>query len=90
MYVHVTYITLFLPKSLYFRTKRSFITPLFSQFVLCNASNNTTSRNIGRGTDAWAVPHLKFGGTVPPVPLKSSLMSLTRTLQLALYRPIVL
>ena len=27
--------------------------------------DNTTSQNIG-GTDAWALPHLKFGGTVPP------------------------
>ena len=47
--------TLLLPKTLYFRTKYSFIAPFFSQFVLCNASNNTTSRYIG-GTDAWTVP----------------------------------
>ena len=37
-------------------------------FVLSRASDNTTSLNIG-GTNAWAVPHLKFlWGTVPPVP----------------------
>src|SRR6218665_182798 len=30
--------------------------------------DNTTSQNIG-GTDAWAVPHLKFGGDRPPSPL---------------------
>ena len=40
----------------------------FSRLVLCHASNNTTSQNIG-GTNAWAVPHLKFGGTVPALPL---------------------
>ena len=33
--------------------------------------DNTTSQNIG-GTDAWAVPTSKFGGTVPPVPLPRS------------------
>src|SRR6218665_699355 len=38
---------------------------LKSQFVLCRASNNTTSLNIG-GMDAWAVPHLKFWGDRPP------------------------
>jgi len=34
-------------------------------FLLCSCfrahPNNTTSQNIG-GTDAWAFPHLKFGG----------------------------
>ena len=39
----------------------------FTQFVLSHASDNTTSQNIG-GTDAWAVPHLKFRAH-PPVPL---------------------
>ena len=38
----------------------------FTLFVLSRASDNTTSKNIG-GTNAWAVPHLKFWGTVPPV-----------------------
>src|SRR6218665_1022078 len=36
-------------------------------FVLSRASDNTTSQNI-RGTSAWAVPHLKFGGGRPPSP----------------------
>src|SRR6218665_2318053 len=51
---------------LYFRTNNSSITPFFSQFVLCQASNNTTSRNIGGWMHAWAVPHLKFWGDRPP------------------------
>ena len=42
------------------------MTPFFTLFVLSHTSDNTTSQNIG-GTDAWAVPHLKFWGTVPPV-----------------------
>src|SRR6218665_311168 len=42
-------------------------------FVLSHASDNTTSQNIGGtvhgGTDAWAVPHLKFlGGPSPRSP----------------------
>src|SRR6218665_627929 len=37
---------LFLLRNLYFRTKHSFMISFFSQFVLCHASNNTTSRNI--------------------------------------------
>jgi len=49
------------------------MTPVFTQFALSQASDNTTSRNIG-ATDARAVPHLKFfGGTAPPAP-KSPLM----------------
>jgi len=62
--------TLFSTKHLYFRANISSSTPFFSQFVLCHASNDTTSRNIGE-TDAWVVPHLKFWVTVPPVPPKS-------------------
>src|SRR6218665_2238469 len=58
---YVTYLAIFLPKNLYFRTKYSFMPLSFSQLVLSHASDNTTSRNIG-GTDAWAVPHLKFWG----------------------------
>jgi len=69
---------IFFTKNLYFRTKNSFMTPIFTQFVLSHASDSTTSLNIGE-TDAWAVHHLKFGGSVPPVPPKSlpmpSLMS---------------
>src|SRR6218665_3486401 len=53
-------------KSLHFRTKNSLITPLFTQFVLTHASNNTTSRNIW-GTDTWAVPHLKFWEGPSPI-----------------------
>ena len=48
-----TYMTIFLTKNLYFRTKISSLTPFKSQFVHCHASNNTTFRNIG-GMDAWA------------------------------------
>src|SRR6218665_1835309 len=62
--------TLFLPKNLYIRTKHSFMTPFFSQFVLCHASNNTSSRNIG-GTDAWAVPPPQILWGTTPVPPKS-------------------
>ena len=40
-------------------------TPFFTLFILSRASDNTTSQNIG-GTDAWAVPHLKFWGVVSP------------------------
>src|SRR6218665_1003142 len=40
-------------------------TPLFTLFILSRASDNTTSLNIG-GTNAWAVPHLKLWGAVPP------------------------
>jgi len=68
--------TIFLPKSLYFRTKLSFMTPVSSPFVLGYASNNTTSQNIG-GTAAWAVPTKNFGVTVPPAPPKSPPMVLT-------------
>ena len=51
----------------YFRKEFLYDT-VFTLFVLSRASDNTTSQNIG-GTDAWAVPHLTFGGTVPPAPL---------------------
>src|SRR6218665_3415210 len=40
----------------------------FTLFILSRASDNTTFQNIG-GTNAWAVPHLKFFGDRPPVPL---------------------
>src|SRR6218665_44718 len=43
----------------YFR-KKSFMTPFFTLFVLSRASDNTTSLKLLEGTDAWAVPHLKF------------------------------
>src|SRR6218665_491467 len=40
-------------------------TPFFTLFILSRASDNTTSQNIG-GTNAWAVPHLKFLGGPSP------------------------
>jgi len=52
------------------------MTPFLSQFVLSLTSHNSTSQNI-RGTDAWAVPHLKFWGSVPQSPPKSPPMVLT-------------
>src|SRR6218665_453629 len=43
-------------------------TYFFTLFIFSHASDNTTSQNIG-GTDAWAVPHLKFlGGPSPSGP----------------------
>src|SRR6218665_1721210 len=43
----------------------SLVTPFFTLFLLSRSSDNTTSQNIG-GTDAWAIPHLKFfWGAVP-------------------------
>src|SRR6218665_489676 len=54
----------FLAKKPLFHYKTFFHDTFFSQFVLCNASNSTTSRNIG-GTDALAVPLLKFWGLSP-------------------------
>ena len=56
--------TLFLPKNLCFRTKTLLHDTFFSEFVLCYASTNTTSRNIG-GTEAWAVPTSNLGGPSP-------------------------
>src|SRR6218665_518763 len=46
--------------------KNSFMTLFFTQFVLSYASNNTTSRNIGRGRMHGPSPHLKFFGDHPP------------------------
>src|SRR6218665_2905090 len=47
-------------------------TQFFTLFMLSRTSDNTTSQNIG-GTNAWAVPHLKFwGDRPPPVPPRSS------------------
>src|SRR6218665_10496 len=48
------------------RNKNTF----FTLFILSRASDNTTSQNIG-GTDAWAVPHLKFWGNRLPQPPRS-------------------
>src|SRR6218665_1725466 len=40
-------------------------TQFFTLFMLSRTSDNTTSQNIG-GTNAWAVPHLKFWGDRSP------------------------
>ena len=62
--------TIFFTENPYFRKDKFLHDTFFTQFVLSHASDNTTSRNIGRGTDALTVPHLKsYGGTVPLVPL---------------------
>ena len=57
-------------KNLYFR-RNSMMTPfLLNSYFRTHSTTlllkivNTTSQNIG-GTDAWAVPHLKFGGPFP-------------------------
>ena len=49
----------FLDENVYFAQKIS----VFS----VRTCDNTTSPHIG-GADAWAVPHLKFGATVPQPP----------------------
>src|SRR6218665_413429 len=46
-------------------------TPFKTLFILSRASDNTASQNIG-GKNAWAVPHHKLWGTVPPVPPRFS------------------
>src|SRR6218665_857562 len=43
--------------------------PFFTLFILSRISDNTTSQNIG-GTNAWAVPHLKFSGGPSPLGLR--------------------
>src|SRR6218665_109650 len=48
-------------KNHYFLDKTIF----FTLFILSRASDNTTCLNIG-GTNAWAVPHLKFLGRPSP------------------------
>src|SRR6218665_789767 len=58
----------FLTKNLDFRTNNSSFTPLFTQFVVCLTSNNSTSQNIG-GRMHGPTPHLKFGGVPPLHPL---------------------
>ena len=61
----------------------SLMTPFFTLFVLSRTSDNTTSQNIG-GTDAWAVPHLKFLGDHPPVTPRSPSMIGRRSISLSL------
>src|SRR6218665_2020423 len=60
----------------FFLTRKTTIsekTSFRTLFLLCSyfrARPTTLLLKILGGTDAWAVPHLKFfGGTVPPVPL---------------------
>src|SRR6218665_1832706 len=53
--------TLLLMENLYFRTKHSFMVHFFNQFILCKASNNTTSPNIG-----GRPPTSNFEGDRPP------------------------
>src|SRR6218665_4001758 len=66
----MSYMTLSTQEKRLFSEKNSVMTLFFTLFVLSRASDNTASQNI-RGTDAWAVPHLKFWGTVPRVPPRS-------------------
>src|SRR6218665_267242 len=65
------YITLF-DENVYF--------PKMSAFSV-RTCDNITSPNIG-GTDAWAVPHLKFWGDRPPSPLRSPPMAASLSLRL--------
>src|SRR6218665_3568049 len=58
----------FLTRKTTISEKNSFMTLFFTLFVLLRASDNTTSRNIG-GQMHGPSSHLKFWGTVPPVPL---------------------
>src|SRR6218665_303338 len=57
----VTSVTLFFTNNLYFRKKFLHDT-FFSQFVLCHASNNTTSQNIGADGCMGRPPISNFGG----------------------------
>src|SRR6218665_2448802 len=68
---------LFLTKNLYFTNNKKILHLIlfYCHFVLSHASLNTTSTNI-RGTDAWAVPHLKFFGEPSPSSPKSPPMAL--------------
>ena len=55
-------------KNHYFKKEFLNKTSFYTLFILSHTSDNTTSLNIG-GTNAWAVPHLKFfGGIVPHSP----------------------
>ena len=49
------------------------MTPFFTLFVLSRSSDNTTSQNIGGdGCMGRPPPQILFGGTVPPVPPRST------------------
>src|SRR6218665_2367413 len=54
-------------KKHYFRKEFLDDTYFFTLFELSRPSHNTTSQNIG-GTNAWAIPHLKVWGDLPPSP----------------------
>src|SRR6218665_1316519 len=52
-------------------SEKNSLTPIFfTLFELSRPSHNTNSQNIG-GTNAWAVPHLKFWGGQSPLGLRS-------------------
>src|SRR6218665_2304321 len=56
-------------KNHYFRKEflNSLIRQFFTLFILSHTSDNIASLNIG-GTNAWAIPHLKFWGDHPHGP----------------------
>src|SRR6218665_1053329 len=56
---------LFLTRKTTISEKNSFMTPFFLCSYFRAHPTTLLLKNIG-GTDAWAGPHLKFGGTVPP------------------------
>jgi len=60
---------IFFTKNLYFRTRNSFMTLFFTQFVLSHASDNTTSRNFGGRMHGPSPTSNVRGGSSPPVPL---------------------
>src|SRR6218665_1142552 len=61
---NVVYYPFFTRKPL-FKKNNSLTTP----FLLCSCFHMHLLLKILGGTDAWAVPHLKFWGTVPQFPL---------------------
>jgi len=62
--------------------KNSLTTPIS---LLCSSFRTrptTLLLKILGGTNAWAVPHLKFWGTVPPVPSRSPPLSVAQNIEL--------
>ena len=72
--------TLFFTKNLYFRTKNSFMTHFFTQFVLSHASYNI-SKYWGDGSMHGQTPTSNFWETVPQSPLKSPPMPIAEVRQ---------
>src|SRR6218665_3621455 len=66
---NVIYDPFFTTKAL-FQQQNSLTTPtcIFPLFKLSRPSHNTTSQNIGGGTNAWAVPTPQIWGGRPPSP----------------------